>query len=125
MATPYVTRVNDNVNNGFSLQFSNSSFDTTLAANTEQTLAVPLSSGLGAASSSKNRFVAIFKVQDGKTVWVANNATATVAGLAFDATASQMIISGDGRDVAAGDVLHFITADTTAIVGVSFYSVNS
>lgn len=125
MSTPYVTRVNDNVNNGFSLPFSDSKFDTTLSANVEQTLAVPLTSGLGAASSSKNRFVAIFKIEGDKTVWVANNATATVGDATFDATNSEMIKSGDGRDVKAGDVLHFITAETTAIVNVIFYSVNS
>ena len=64
-------------------------------------------------------YLVIFGYQSGAPVWVANNATATLPGSSFAATASQC--NPTARWVNAGDVLHFITDDTSAEVGISFY----
>ncbi len=107
--------------NGFGLPFSDLKYSTTLAANAEQTLAVPdLVTGSYPKTFTRARWIAIFSYQAGKTVWVANNATAVVAGASFAAVSSEM--NPVARMVDINDTLHFITADTTAIIGVTFYA---
>lgn len=97
----------------FGLPFSKIKYDTILTtAGGEQTLTVP---------SSYDRFKAIFSYADAGEVWVASNATATVAGASFAATDSEL--NPRCREVNKGDVLHFITADTSIEIGVSFYPV--
>lgn len=97
----------------FGLPFSSQKYSTTLAANVEQTLAVP-------AGASK--YLAIFSFTVGTNVWVANNETATVAGASFAATDSEFGINA--RQVSYGDTLHFITIDSTSEVGVTFYAIS-
>ncbi len=113
--------------NDFSNLFSDLIYTTTLAANTAQSVTVPLTSalGMGASASASNAFIAIFKVQDAKTVFVSRAGTAVVATGSVAATQSEMIINGMGRHVKAGDTLSLITADTTAIVQVLFYFVTT
>lgn len=99
--------------NGFGLPFSINNDSATLAQNTDTTLTVPSFSG---------HYIAIFAYEQGATVWVSLNATATTpAGNTFASTNSQM--NPTARYVKAGDVLHFITGDTTAQVSVSFYAI--
>lgn len=115
--------------NDFSNQFSDLIYTTTLAANTAQSITVPSTSatGMGASASTSNRFIAIFKVQDGKTVFVSRAGTAVVATGSVAATQSELIPNGYemGRHVKAGDTLSLITADASAIVQVVFYFVNA
>ncbi len=94
----------------FGLQFTELSYDTTLAANVAQSLTVP---------GQFPRYKAVFHFTT-NDVWVAVNETATVAGAAFAITPAEMDPSC--REVIAGDVLSFITANTNgAIVNVVFY----
>ena len=109
--------------NDFSCLFSDTVYTTTLAANTAQSFTVPGSAPLGASATLKNNFIAVFKIQDGKTVFVSVAGTAVVASGSFAATQSELIINGMGRHVTQGQTLSFITADTTAIISVSLYSV--
>jgi len=91
--------------------FSDDKYSATLATTTDTTLTVPV---------EHPKYVAIFSYEPGSTVWVANNTTAAVpAGASFAAVSSEL--NPVAREVAAGDVLHFISPDTSASVGVTFY----
>jgi len=121
LSTPFKLTRDINGFNGFGLVFSDTKYDTTLAANVEQTLAVPnIVTGGYPRNSTNPTWLAIFSYQPGAAVWVANNATATVAGVAFATTDSEL--NPACREVKSGDTLHFITADATAILGVTFYA---
>lgn len=109
--------------NDYSCLFSDTVYTTTLAADTAQSFVVPGSAPLGASATLKNNFIAVFKVQDGKCVFVSNSGTAVIATGSFAATQSEMIINGMGRHVTEGQTLSFISHDTTAIISVSLYSV--
>lgn len=86
---------------------------TITAVGGEQTITVP-----GGVSSSN--FSAVIRYEPGTTVWCALNATAAVpVGATFANTTS--CLNYPGTQVTTGDVLHFITADASADVGVEFY----
>lgn len=110
--TPFSMTRDINGYNGFGLPFSINQYSATLAQNTDTTLTVP---------SYANNYIAIFAYQEASTVWVAKNNTAGVpAGSTFAATKSQLMPAA--HYVAAGDVLHFFTADTSAVVSVMLYA---
>lgn len=121
MPTPFSMVRDINGYNGFGLQFSLDKYSATLAQTTDTTLTVPSTGPFGTGQSTTvARFIAIFSYQPGATVWVANNATAAVpVAASFGAVSSELLPTA--RYVKAGDVLHFITPDTTAQVGVTFY----
>lgn len=98
--------------NGFGLPVSPDKYSATITAvGGEQTLTV---------AGEFSEWLVIFSFEPGTTVWVALNATAAVpAGATFAATTSEM--NPTARKVKVGDVLHFITADTNADVGVILY----
>jgi hypothetical protein len=125
MSTLYnITTPRQSDNNGFGLQTAVLKYDCTLTSGGgEKTLTIPDKNAEGISTTSPtNNYVAIYKVESGKNVWVANGATATAtAGASFAATDSELIVSGDGRYVRGGDVLHFITADATATINVLLY----
>lgn len=107
--------------NGYGLPISNTMFSATLAANTEQTVTVPLVAGNGSspAATTFNKF--LVEIQSNAAVWVSVNNTATVpAGGVFASTNSTLVFS-EGFYVKSGDVLHFISAAGTD-VSVRFYA---
>lgn len=108
--------------NGFGLAFSDTKYSATLSQNVDTTLTVPSAGVLGSAISTTTiKCLAIFSYQSGSSVWVALNATAAKpVGGTFAAVSSEL--APTARYVSAGDVLHFITGDTTAVVGVAFYA---
>lgn len=97
--------------NGFGVQFSNINYKTILSATVEQHFTVP---------STASKWLAVFSFEPGSSVWVDNNNTAALPGGSFAATTSQL--NPAGREVNSADVLSFITNDTTAEIGVSFYA---
>ena len=101
----------------FGLRFSELKYSVALAATTDTTFTVP-----GTAS----RYKAIIKVKN--NTWVASNATAAVpAGSSFAATTSELILNTDplGREVKAGEVLHFYTATASTDVSIVLYSIGT
>jgi hypothetical protein len=98
--------------NGFGLAFSDTNYNTTLAAGVAQSLTIP---------SDSAYYLVVFAFEPGATIWVADNQTAVVPGVSFAATFSDL--NPAARLVKAGDVLSFITSDTTAVIGVSLYAV--
>jgi len=113
--TPWSLSRDINGYNGFGLAFSLDKYSATITANTDTTVAVP---------SYAPHYIAVFTYQSGSGVWVANNATAAKpVGATFAATTSEL--NPVARYVKGGDVLHFLTADTSALVGVVFYALPS
>lgn len=111
--------------NGFGLPFSDQKFSATLAATTDTTVAVPLTSAIGAPLNQVNRFLAIIQVKWSMSVWVALNTTAAIpAGGSFAATNSDLIIGGEyyALEVKAGDVLHFFAPTAATDILVKFYA---
>lgn len=101
--------------NGFNTygpSFADDNQQVKLAANAEKTATAPTES---------EWYLAVFSYEPGTKVWVAPDATATVPGANFAATPCQL--NPATRYVARGTVLHFITDDTNAQVGVSFYAI--
>lgn len=86
-----------------------------LAANTELTYTVP--------GASRQKYVATFEYKSNQMVYVALNATATVPSAGTIDTASVSEPKPHQRFVKGGDVLHFITPDTTADCGFSLRTI--
>ncbi len=108
--------------NGFGLKFSTQNYSATIATGVEQKLTVP--------SDSKD-YLAVFSIEPGAKVWVSLNSTAAVPVAAtFGSTTSVMnpsaryVSGGAPGDGVAADILHFITDDATAEVGVTFYALS-
>lgn len=99
-------------NNTFGLPFSATKYDTTLLAGVEQTLTIP---------GKYPKYSVIFSIEPGAEVWVANNETATLPGASFALTDSEL--NPVSREVKAADVLHFITGNADARVGVVLYPI--
>lgn len=101
--------------NGFGLMFATDKKSATLTAvGGEKTITVP---------NNFNTWLAVFEIEPGAKIYIANNATAAVpAGSSFASTNSDL--NPAGREVKGDDVLHFITSDVSADIVVVFYAIN-
>lgn len=101
-------------NNTFGLPFSKFKWDNTLTVGGgAKALTIP-------AKSAK--WSAIFAIEPGAEVWVANNETATLPAIGeFVTTDSEM--NPVSREVKAGDVLSLITGNADAKVGIVLYPI--
>lgn len=100
--------------NAYAPSFSQNKFSATLTNGAEEKLTVP---------SNYESWIAAFSFEPGANVWVSNNQTSEIpAGATFLSTTSEL--NPGSRKVSAGDVLSFITDNTTADVGVSLYAVS-
>jgi len=71
--------------------------------------------------SSSAKWLAIFSYEPGAVVWVAVNASAIGAvGTTFTATGSEL--NPVAYELNGGDVVHFLTSDVSAAMGVSLYA---
>lgn len=122
VSTPFSLTRDINGYNGFGVQFSLDKYSCTLSASTDTTLTVPATASLGGAhTQTANPFIAIFSFTPGSEVWISNNATAAApAGNTFAASTSEL--NPAGRQVQAGDVIHFFTTASNVDVGVTFYA---
>ena len=100
-------------NNTFGLPFAPFKYDNELVTSTEKLLTIP---------GDYPKYSAIFSIEPGSEVWVAKNATATlpVAG-EFLPTDSEL--NPVSREVRAADVLHFITGNVDARIGVVLHPI--
>jgi len=101
----------------FGFVFSPLLYNATLAPNVQVTLSIP---------NSSPRFKAIIKTVGGSEAWVSLNQPASLpVGNTIILTTSEMINNNNlCREVVAGDVLHFISANTTD-VSVVLYSLST
>lgn len=100
-------------NNTFGLGDAPFKYQNSLVASTEKLLTVP---------GKYAKYSAVFSVEPGAEVWYAKNNTAVlpVAG-EFILTNSEL--NPVSREVKADDVLHFITGNADARLGVSLYPI--
>ena len=133
MTTNYNADRTGNGVNGWSRQFSDTVFSAVIGANTNSTIAVPLTAAMGAVTAtSKNKFYALITCTPAELAthdtFVALNTAAVLpvapaVGVVLNRVSSIMIPE-DGLCmlVKSGDVLNFISAGTPNIV-VEFYAV--
>lgn len=119
MATTFSMGRDINGYNAFAPIFCTNSYQVELATGAEQHFTVPNVPNMGGQNGNENKWMALFSIEPGASVWIANNTMATVPGGSIAGTVSQL--NPAVRMVNGGDVLSFITNDTTAEVGVSLY----
>jgi hypothetical protein len=134
MATNYNADRTRNGVNGWSRQFSDTVFSAVIAAATNSTIAVPLTSSMGApAATTLNKFYALIDCTpadanaDHDTFVALNTAAvlpiAPAVGVILNPVSSILIPpQGLCMLVKAGDVLNFISTGTPNVV-VQFYAV--
>lgn len=116
MITEFLHLIRDSSGyNTFGRKFTPYSYQCELPMDTDTTLTIP---------SNYPSWLAYFTAEPGATVWVNLNDTAAypVTG-SFVLDTSQIISTFTSLEVDAGDVLHFITPNTSALIGVSLYAV--
>lgn len=97
--------------NGFGILFSDVNYSSLMTVGLAATITIPY---------DFENWLAIFSIDPGSRIWVANNQTAVApTDASFGSTYSQL--NPTARQVKAGDVLSLITPDTSAYVGVSLY----
>ncbi len=101
------------------ISFSDTDAQIGLTAGLEQTYTIP--------GTSKQKFNVLFGMSSNANVFVGYNVTATVpAANSVETTQGIEFMTPDSkRYVIGGDVLHFITPDATAWVGVSVRGITS
>lgn len=124
MTTKFTMSRDVNGYNAFGVVPSDTKYSATLTISTDTSLTVPGGMGLGGNGFYGNsRWLAIFNFTPGASVWFANNATAAVpVGASFASTTSEL--NPAAREVAGGDVLHFICGSANVSVSVAFYSLS-
>ena len=100
---------NENYNG--TLPFSDTAIQVAAAANAEQTYTVP--------GTALQQYQALFSYTSASNVFVRLNTTPTTPPLGTVGTQPYSEFRPDKRYVKGGDVLHFITPDVSAYIGVS------
>jgi hypothetical protein len=103
---------------------SDTIYSVALGASSDTTLDAPLTSDLGGANTaSVNYLVARIRHTPDKDIWFAVNGTAAVpGGSSFALTTSELLDDNVCEyKVKSGDVLHFYTSASSAVVSVAFY----
>lgn len=99
--------------NGFGVQWPQDGQATTLASGVAQSVTVP---------KNYPNWLAVFSYTPGSNIFVDGTTTAAVPGGSFSATTAEL--NPSARQCTAGEVLSFITPDTTSpYVKVSFFVV--
>ena len=111
MAVQYYNNYDDTMN------FSDVTPRMTLTAGVELTVTVP--------GTALNNYSALFSYASNSNVFVGYNATAAVPANDTVVTVGRVEFKPERRFVVGGDVLHFITPDATAYVGVSFRAISN
>lgn len=127
MATPFSLIWSNNGGYVAGLRQSDIKYTATLtSANGNTQLTVPSSASMGTLRpASTNKWVILVFAEPGTTVFFAvNNTAAAPAGATFALSNSELVPPRYAfyREVNAGDVLNFLTTDTSASVSVAFYS---
>lgn len=93
------------------MPFSDTCIQVNCAANGEKTWTVP--------GNSNQQYQAYFEYNDNSNVFVCKNATPTIPASGIVEEQPYNEFKPKKRYVKGGDVLHFITPDTNAYIGVS------
>lgn len=111
MAIPYTSSYDETI------AFSDTCVQISLATNIAQTYTIP-----GAATQV---YTALFGFPTNSIIWVAKNTTPVTPPAGTQTTVQYMefVNPGEKRYVKGGDVLSFITPDTSARVGISIRAI--
>jgi hypothetical protein len=104
--------------NAYAPQFPKDVFTATLAAGTGSSITVPVSAPT---------WIMYVRVEPAGWVWCSRNGTAAVPAAGTFGAAVSELIAGTieyKRTVYAGDVIHFITANTTCDIEVALFQVS-
>lgn len=93
------------------MPFSDTAVQVNCGSNVEQTFTVP--------GTAEQQFQAYFEYNANSNVFVRKNATPTIPSSGSVGTQPYSEFKPKKRYVRGGDVLHFITPDTNAYIGVS------
>ena len=99
--------------NTFALYPSTVKYNTILSAGVAQTFTSP---------TDNPRYLAIFSIQPGGSIWFAYKTTATLPSGAVASTPSEQ--NPVAWIVASGSTISAITNDTTSEIGVKFYAID-
>lgn len=105
MTIPY------NANYIETMPFSDTCVQVNCGANVEQTFTVP--------GTPEQQFQAYFEYTQGSNVFICKNATPVIPAIGAVGTQQYNEFKPKKRYVRGGDVLHFITPDTNAYIGMS------
>lgn len=100
-----------NANYNETMPFSDTCAQVNCAANTQQTFTVP--------GTTEQQYQAYFQYTQNSNVFVCKNAVPTVPASGTVGSQQYNEFRPKKRYVRGGDVLHFITPDTNAYIGVS------
>lgn len=113
--------------NGFGLPVCDTSYSAALTKDTDTTVTVPQAGAQGALNPTygPNKYLALIVTNDNETYLAINETAEHAVGATFAATTSQLMSASvpNGFYVRGGDVLHFLSHNTTAVVTVSFYAI--
>jgi len=125
MPTKFTLSSNYNSLMNSDASLSDTIWQSELKASTDTTITVPTASDLGGTntSSTNNFLVARIRHTPDNDVWFSVNATAVIPSSTTPALASSELLDNNVCEykVKSGDVLHFITAASTAYISVAFY----
>ena len=93
------------------MPFSDTCVQVNCAANTEETFTVP--------GTSEQQYQAYFEYTQNSNVFICKNGTPTIPASGTVGTQQYNEFKPKKRYVRGGDILHFITPDTNAYIGVS------
>jgi hypothetical protein len=93
------------------MPFSDTCVQVNCAANTEETYTIP--------GTDEQQYQAYFEYASNSNVFICKNATPTIPASGTVGTQLYNEFKPKKRYVRGGDVLHFITPDTNAYIGVS------
>jgi len=100
----------------FGLEFPDNKYSGVLTAGSEDTITAP-----PCPNATYNKLLAVFVFEPGSLVWVAKNDTAEAPSGSAGTTTSEG--NPAARKCNPGDTLSFITNDTSAEFGVTFYAI--
>jgi hypothetical protein len=103
--------------------FSENTYSGLLAANTEQTLAVPNIVPQCPSISATKKIIAVISVSGTAGLFVANNSTVIVPSTTISALAGELVSNAVPltKVVEYGDTLHFISSTANTQFSVTFY----
>lgn len=103
-----------NANFNVTIPFSDTTAQIALAAGVEQTYTVP--------GNNTQKYQMIFEYNQMANVYVGYNVTATSPSAGTKNMTNNLEFRPDKRFVLGGDVIHFVTPDTSAYIGISLRS---
>lgn len=99
----------------YGLPFTTDNYQMKLSASTVKEVTAP---------TKYAKMSAVFSYESGSSVWVARNPASNISAPSGNPVATVAQMNPPMREVYSGDTIQFVTSNTTAEVGVSFYEMD-